>query len=159
MSSITVFDGTGDMRDWAAKIAAKLTSKGYKNQLSNDNKPADDALRVAWDSQVDKAIGVIQMYLEPAVVEQFAQQTPQELLKALKQHYGPDANQELERLEGKLTGLTYDGSDPVAWVAKVWALVAKLASKNAAPSDRAVQNAVLKAVEQKPEYKIRVEMI
>ena len=160
MSAISTFDGSGDIVNWGAKIVARLISKGYKSQLADANRPAGDPARANWDAQADKATGVILTFLEPEIAVQFqAQNTPQTLLAALTAHFHPDLRQEVDRLENELTRLTYDGSDPVAWVGKVRGLVAKLAAKQAAPNDRTVRNLVLRALEQEPKYLVRVEII
>ena len=85
--------------------------------------------------------------------------TPQTLLAAIVAQYHPDANQEVERLEKKLNKLIYDGTDPVAWGAKIRSLVSKLTLRQAAPSERTVRSLILFALEEQGDYKIRVEII
>ena len=161
MGSIPVFDGTSDVVNWASMVRAKLVAKGYKSQLLDNNRPGvNDQTRAAWDAQADKATGVILTYLEPEIAVQVeAMLTPQTLLHAIIAHYRPDQRQEVDRLESELMELAYDGTDPVIWCAKVRGLVTKLTAKQAAPTERTVRTLVLKALEQEPEYKIRVEVI
>ncbi len=160
MGSIEVFNGSTDVISWTAKVQAKLISKGYKLHLVDANRPAGEAAGMAWDAQADKATGVILTYLDPYVAVSFEDRTtPQTLLAAIAAHYRPDQNQEIERLENELSDLSYDGSNPVAWVAKVRAMIAKLTAKQAPPTERAVRNLVLWAIEEEPQYKIRVELI
>lgn len=160
MSSIGEFKGGGDVVAWVAKIRAKLTSKGYRSHLLDANRPAADPARANWDAQADKALGVIQMHLDPNIAAHFEDRvTPQMLLEAIIAHYRPDMRQEVDRLENELAQLTYDGTDPVVWSAKIRGLVTKLTARQAAPTERTVRNLVLRALEQEPEYKIRVEVI
>ena len=85
--------------------------------------------------------------------------TPQSLIDALRSHYMPDQQQEIERLETELSNLNYNGEDPVIWTASVKGLVAKLTHRQAKPQDRTIKSAVLKALATEPEYKIGVEVI
>ena len=62
-------------------------------------------------------------------------------------------------MESELNTLTYNGSDPVVWAAKIRGLITKLTAKQAAPTERTVRTLVLKALEQEVEYRIRVEVI
>ncbi len=84
---------------------------------------------------------------------------PETLLEAIKSAYMPDIQQEAERLKDEFHNLTYDRTNPVQWVGKVKGILSKLAVRGAAPADRVVRNTVLRALEQVPEYKIRVEVI
>ena len=110
------------------------------------NRPAANqaAKRLAWDNQVDKAVGIIQMYMNSNIVQEFENlATPETLLNGIRVNYLPDERQEVDRLERELMELIYDYTDPVLWVAKVRGLVTKLTAKQAAPSERTVRNLVL----------------
>jgi hypothetical protein len=160
MATITEFDGTGDVIAWAFKVKAKLIAKGYKTYLLDENKPKDQKELMSWHATADKAIGLILTYMHPNVQVQFEDKvTPQTLIEAVVKRFCPDQQQEIDRLEKELNELKYDGSDPVAWSANVRGLIAKLTIRNVTPTARAVKNAVLKALEQESEYKIRVEII
>lgn len=162
MSNIPAFNGTQDVVGWASMVRSKLISKGYKHQLLNASRPdVAGQAQIAWDALADKATGMIQTYMDPNITMQFENKgTPQDLFEAVVSRYCPDQRQEIERLESELNNLTYDGTDPVKWVAMVRALVVKLTTKQAPPQERTVKNLVLNALEQgEPEYKIRVEMI
>ena len=160
MSSILPFDGRGDVTAWMAKVKAKLISKGYKSHLRNENKPAAGADRVAWEANADKAVGIILTYLELYLANQFENKASlQELFEAIEVHYRPDLSQEIDRLEREFTNLSYNAEDPILWVANVRGLVARLTTKGAPPTDRQIRAIVLRALEEEPEYKIRVELI
>jgi hypothetical protein len=160
MSTITEFDGTGDVIAWALKVKAKLLAKGYKAYLEDKNKPAEAKELLVWNTMADKATGLILTYMNPSITVQFDDKvTPQSLIEAVVKLYCPDINQEIERLERELTQLTYNEIDPVVWAANVRGLVAKLVARQAAPNERTVRHLVLNALESVPEYKIRVEMI
>ena len=160
MSTLSIFRGTGDVGDWVTSIKAKLLSKGYRNYLLDKNRPDAGPELAAWNAQADKAVGVILTYLDPSLVVVFEDKsTPQSLLEAIAAYYRPDMFQEVSRLEDSLMNLTYDGSDPVAWCANVRHMITKLTVKGAKLLDRTVKILILKALEQEPEYKIRVEMI
>jgi len=159
-TNIPIFNGSGDVVTWATRVKAKLISKGYKSQLLDGKRPADADARALWDTQADKALGTILTYMNPDVTVQFENATtPQTLMEAVVKHYSPDINQEIERLEGELRDITYDGEEPVAWVAKIRSIIAKLTIRNNPPTERTVRAIVLKALEQESEYKIRVEVI
>ena len=125
MSGLTVFDGKGDVIVWEARVKAKLVSKGYKSQLldalkppapaqAQQGQPAPPDLRSAWEANVDKALGIILLYLEPDIAVQFqVATTPETLFKAIRDLYSPDIEQEIERLELAFADLTYDGQDPI----------------------------------------------
>ncbi len=82
MSGLTSFDGKGDVHHWASNIKAKLISKGYKSQLLDANKPANDPARSAWEKDADKALGIILTYLHPDLSAQFeTSATSQTLIK------------------------------------------------------------------------------
>ncbi len=160
MSSIEIFTSSTDVISWTAKVKTKLISKGYKQHLVDANRPAGEAPGMAWDAQADKATGVILMYLDPYVaMSPEDHMTPQTLLAAITAHYQPDQNQEIEQLENEMSDLSYDGSDPVALVAKFRAMIAKLIAKQGLPTERLVRNLVLQAIEEEPQYKIREELI
>jgi len=160
MSVISSFDGSGDVMSWSAQVRAKLIAKRYKNYLQDANKPVLDVARIAWKAQADKATGVILTYLNPDIAVQFEDKgTPQTLLESVIAYYHPDQRQEVDRLESELNTLTYDGSDPVVWAAKIRGLITKLTAKQAAPTERTVRTLVLKTLEQEVEYRIRVEVI
>jgi hypothetical protein len=160
MATITEFDGTSDVIAWAFKVKAKLIAKGYKTYLLDENKPKDQKELMSWHATADKAIGVILTFMHPNVQVQFEDKvTPQTLIEAVVKRFCPDQQQEIDRLEKELSELKYNGSDPVAWSANVRGLIAKLTIRNVTPTVRAVKNAVLKALEQESEYKIRVEII
>ncbi len=55
--------------------------------------------------------------------------------------------------------LEYDSRDSVEWVADVRRQINKLAARGAAPSEHVVRTTVLRALEEEPEYKTRVDMI
>ena len=145
MAQIEVYDGTTDVHVWAFKVKAKLTSKGFKSQLLDVNCPGPaEAGHAAWVAQADKAHGGVLNYLATHVAEQFEdRQTPQALLDAVVARYRRNNEQEVERLEGELLGLTYDNLDPIAWCAGVRGLVSKLTSKYAPPTDWTVRMLVL----------------
>ena len=146
MGFVEKFCGLYDATNWIISVKAKLIAKGYKKQLLDVNRPAANqaAKRLAWDNQVDKAVGIIQMYMDPNIVQEFENlATPETLLNGIRVNYLPDERQEVDRLERKLIELMYDNTDPVLWVAKVRGLVTKLTAKQAAPSERTVRNLVL----------------
>ena len=160
MSTIATFRGSGNVNDWLVGMKAKLISKGYKSQLTDANRPSDREERKAWDVLADKALGTILMHLSPDIAEQFEdKQTPQLLINALKSHFSPDQHQAIERLEGELDRLTYNGEDPVMWLSGVKGLVTKLTNKGASPPDRTVRSVVLQALSVEPVYMMRVEVI
>ena len=39
MSTLRVFDGTGDVLDWEYQMKSKLTAKEYRPQLADINRP------------------------------------------------------------------------------------------------------------------------
>ena len=161
MGSMPIFDGSTDVNAWAYQMKAKLISKGYRSQLLDANLPgAAGADRDAWVLMQDKALGSIMTYLHPDISALFiAHLTPETLLTAIVTYYCPDQNQEIDKLENELISLTYDGTEPVAWAAKVRGIIAKLTTRGSAPTDRTVRNVVLKALEHEIEYKIRIEVI
>jgi hypothetical protein len=88
MATIPTFDGNGDVVSWIAKIRAKLVAKGYKTQLLDENRPEDDPAQAAWDTQADKATGVILTYLDTDIVMQFEDGlTPQSMLETIMTQY------------------------------------------------------------------------
>src|SRR5579875_866105 len=144
MSQIPIFDGSGDVMIWKAQVKAKLVAKGYKKTLvaSQRAEPVRE-----WDLLAEKATGIILTYLDPSIVDLFeAHASPEPLFNAIEAHYKLDERQAIDRLEGEFMSLTYDGSDPVVWVARVRGLLAKLTAKKAAPADRTVRTLVLKAL-------------
>ena len=100
------------------------------------------------------------MHLDPTLVRLFEHlETPQTLLNGIREFYSPNIEREIEKLELTFSKLTYDGQDPVIWVAEVRELIAKLTARNAALSDRSIRNTILKALKNEPEYRMRVEII
>ena len=135
-------------------------SKGYRSQLQNSNRPVNGPDRVAWDMNANKAVGIMLTYIESHVVSQFEDKnTPQELFKAIEAHNSPDISQEIDRLEREFRNLSYNAEDPVLWVANIRGLLARLTAKGAPLTDRQVRVIVLRALEEEPEYKVRVEII
>jgi len=162
MGSVNVFDGKEDVLGWLLKMKAKLISKGYKLVLIDANRPGVAAVdaRAAWDALADKAVGTILLYLSSDIAVQFESKlTPQALMDAVKNHYVPDQQQEIDRLEIELNNLSYAREDPVIWTACVRGLIGKLIVRGVNPTDRQVRNAVLKALATEPEYKVRIEVI
>ena len=116
MGSVNVFDGKEDVLGWLLKMKAKLVSKGYKLVLIDANRPGVAAVdaRAAWDALADKAVGTILLYLSSDIAVQFESKlTPQALMDAVKNHYVPDQQQEIDRLEIELNNLSYAREDPV----------------------------------------------
>src|ERR1700722_19125320 len=149
MGSVNVFDGKEDVLGWLLKMKAKLISKGYKLVLIDANRPGVAAVdaSAAWDAFSDIAV-------------QFESKlTPQALMDAVKNHYVPDQQQEIDRLEIELNNLSYAREDPVIWTACVRGLIGKLIARGVNPTDRQVRSAVLKALATEPEYKVRIEVI
>ena len=162
MGSVNVFDGKEDVLGWLLKMKAKLVSKGYKLVLIDANRPGVAAVdaRAAWDALADKAVGTILLYLSSDIAVQFESKlTPQALMDAVKNHYVPDQQQEIDRLEIELNNLSYAREDPVIWTACVRGLIGKLIARGVNPTDRQVRNAVLKALATEPEYRVRIEVI
>ena len=162
MGSVNVFDGKEDVLGWLLKMKAKLISKGYKSVLTDITRPGVVAIdaRAAWDALADKAVGTILLYLSSDIAVQFENKlTPQALMDAVKNHYVPDQQQEIDRLEIELNNLSYAREDPVIWTACVRGLIGKLIARGVNPTDRQVRNAVLKALATEPEYKVRIEVI
>ena len=80
-------------------------------------------------------------------------------MDAVKNHYVPDQQQEINRLEIELNNLSYAREDPVIWTACVRGLIGKLIARGVNPTNKQVRNAVLKVLATKPEYKVRIEVI
>lgn len=158
MGSIEQFDGTGSFHNWKAQVKAKLMTKGFDSCLGD--RPDAGNAQAPWDALASKAVGQIRLYLEPSLIMQFEEHTtPKALFNAIEENYKPNREAELDRLENELMNLTYDGSDPVAWVAKVRHLLAKIRIRGLDPHVRTVRNLVLKALEREPQYRARIEVI
>ena len=102
MGFVNVFNGKEDVVGWLIKIKAKLISKGYKSVLTDITRPGVIAVeaRAAWNTLADKAVGTILLYLSSDIAVQFENKlTPQTLMNAVKTHYMPDQQQEIDKLE------------------------------------------------------------
>ena len=164
MTTINMFDGTGDVKKWAGMLTAKLIAKGYKNHLLDINRPnGADAAAIAaantWDANRDKALGIIMMHMDLDIMGPYTGiNSPEALLKAVVDHYKPHSDQEIDKLECEFKDLTYDEKDsPIVWVAKLRSLISKLTIVQAIPSDRAIKSAVWDALE--TAYGVRVEIM
>ncbi len=69
------------------------------------------------------------------------------MIKAVVRHYFSDVNQEIERLESELRDITYNCEEPVAWIAKIRSIIAKLTIRNNSPTEKTIKAIVLKALE------------
>jgi hypothetical protein len=164
MTTTNIFNGAGDVVKWAATLTAKLIAKGYRSHILDANRPvgadaAGIAAIVVWDTNRDKALGMVMSAIDPDIMGLYvALVTPETLIAAVVNQYRPQANQEIDRLEREFKGLTYDEKEnPIAWVAKLRNLINKLTTANAAPSDRAIKTAVWDALEEV--YGVRVEIM
>ena len=116
MGSVNVYDRKEDILGWLLKMKAKLISKGYKSVLIDVTRPRVVAIdaRAAWNALANKAVGTILLYLSSDIAVQFENKlTPQALMDAVKNHYVPDQQQEIDRLEIELNNLSYAREDPV----------------------------------------------
>ena len=93
-----------------------MPSKGYKLVLTDVTRPGVVTVdvRAAWNALADKAVGTILLYLSSDIAVQFKSKlTPQALMDAVKNHYVPDQQQEIDRLEIELNNLSYARKDSV----------------------------------------------
>ena len=83
-------------------MKAKLISKGYKSVLIDITRPGVVTVnvRAVQNALADKAVGTILLYLSLDIAVQFENKlTSQALIDAVKNHYVPDQQQEIDRLE------------------------------------------------------------
>ena len=60
-------------------------------------------------------------------------------MDAVKNHYVPDQQQEIDRLKIELNNLSYARKDPVIWTACIRGLIGKLIVRRVNPTDRQVR--------------------
>ncbi len=99
MSSIVNFDGKGDVASWETKIKSKLIAKRYKNQIIDRNRPVAQGanapgpdLRVQWNANADKTVGIIFMHVKPDIVNQFQYLTTLQTVLEDIRNYFPGAS-------------------------------------------------------------------
>ncbi len=116
-----IFNGKKNVIHWIRFIEAKLTAKGYKSQLQDVNRlePTEFNknslnLRVEWNNNADKTVGIILMHLNSDLMMLFEHfETLQKLLNKIKEFYPFNIECEIEKFELVFSELTYEGQDPV----------------------------------------------
>ena len=117
---VPTFDGTGDIKIWAARLSKRLEVKGFKSQLQNNRRPADNidannvnlnlAAQMEWDKQSEKAVGYIHGCLSDQLSELIdGLDTVQEIMAELKAKFTATPAEEIQKLEEQLDGSSFDG--------------------------------------------------